>query len=114
DIFIYPPVETKNVIAYGYDEALGTAKVLPDGSVHFKMVEVPDGKNGDIRVAYDVALFPTAPIKSNMEMKREILTGLDETNTALKQRNLLENSAPYLIGLLTLLTAFLYLMATVR
>lgn len=73
NITIYPPKETNDVIAFGYDEAFVKEKVLADGAVLFELGEVPDGKNGDIRVAYDAALFPVAPLTANAVMKGEIM-----------------------------------------
>ncbi len=71
-VTVYPPGETNEVIAYGTDEAFRTESVQPDGSVIFKLGEVPSGTNGDIRVAYDSALFPAAK-KINQTMKNEII-----------------------------------------
>jgi uncharacterized membrane protein len=57
---IHPPKETDDVIAFGYDEAFKKEQILNDGSVLFNFGKVPAGENGDIRVAYDAALFPAA------------------------------------------------------
>src|SRR5690606_15438367 len=69
-VTVYPPAETDDVIAYGTDEAFQTETVQADGSVLFELGEVPAGTNGDIRVAYDSALFPAAE-KMTQTMKEE-------------------------------------------
>ncbi|WP_221567849.1 DUF2207 domain-containing protein [Alkalihalobacillus sp. TS-13] len=71
-VTIHPPRETNDVIAFGYDEAFDKAAVQNDGTVVYKFGKVSDGKNGDIRVAYDKALFPAATDTSDKEMKGEI------------------------------------------
>ncbi|WP_078543704.1 DUF2207 domain-containing protein [Litchfieldia alkalitelluris] len=71
-IIIHPPSPTNDVIAFGYDEASETEKILKDGSVVYEFGEVPYGTNGDIRVAYDRELFPSASITSEKVMKNEI------------------------------------------
>ncbi|MGP4082915.1 DUF2207 domain-containing protein [Pseudalkalibacillus sp. R45] len=71
-VTIHPPRETDDVIAFGYDEAFDKAAVQADGTVVYKFGKVPDGKNGDIRVAYDQALFPAATDISDKKMKGEI------------------------------------------
>ncbi|MGM7700522.1 DUF2207 domain-containing protein [Pseudalkalibacillus sp. Hm43] len=72
-IAIHPPKDTEDVIAFGYDEAYGDEDILPNGTVYFDMGRVPDNTNGDIRVAYDQALFPSATPFSDQPMKEEIL-----------------------------------------
>ncbi|MDQ0252671.1 hypothetical protein J2S74_000043 [Evansella vedderi] len=73
-IHVFPPEETVGeVIAFGYDEAFEKEVVLEGGQVQFQMGMVPAKSNGDIRVAYDAALFPAAPIKSDELMRGEIL-----------------------------------------
>jgi uncharacterized membrane protein YgcG len=81
-ITVHPPKATKNVIAFGYDEAFQTEKVGADGTVVFDLGEVPFGENGDIRVAFGAALFPNAinqagvPIREKLEKAKQDL--LDE------------------------------------
>ncbi|MDZ5472908.1 DUF2207 domain-containing protein [Bacillus sp. 31A1R] len=72
-ITIHPPKETQDVIAFGYDEAFETEEIKADGTVIFQMGEVPYEENGDIRVAYDVILFPDANISADKPMKDQIL-----------------------------------------
>ncbi|WP_261129701.1 DUF2207 domain-containing protein [Bacillus sp. Marseille-Q3570] len=71
-VTIHPPGETDDVIAFGYDEAFDKAAVKTDGTVVYKFGKVPDGKNGDIRVAYDQSLFPAATDITDKKMKGEI------------------------------------------
>ncbi|MBD8071157.1 DUF2207 domain-containing protein [Bacillus sp. PS06] len=73
EIIVHPPTPTSDVIAFGYDQAFQTEHIGQDGTVIFQLGEVPDGKNGDIRVAYDVTLFPSAAVTANKPMKSEIL-----------------------------------------
>lgn len=68
-ILVHPPKETGEVIAFGYDVAFDKEEVLADGSVLFQLGEVPSGENGDIRVAYDASLFPSASIAADKPMK---------------------------------------------
>lgn len=72
-IIVHPPSSTSNVIAYGKDEAFDSEMIQSDGSVIFQLGEVPEGENGDIRVAYDAALFPSATIAADKNMKNSIL-----------------------------------------
>lgn len=73
NIVVHPPKETKEVIAFGYDEAFDKEKIYTDGSVLFQLGEVPSETNGDIRVAYDAAIFPSASIVTDKPMKKEII-----------------------------------------
>lgn len=77
-IIVHPPSETSDVIAYGKDEAFDTEMVQSDGSVIYQLGEVPDGENGDIRVAYDATLFPSANIAADKNMKDSILQDRQE------------------------------------
>ncbi|MEQ2527423.1 DUF2207 domain-containing protein [Bacillaceae bacterium CLA-AA-H227] len=77
-IVVHPPSETSDVIAYGEDEAFDTEMVQNDGSVIFQLGEVPEGENGNIRVAYDAALFPSASISADKNMKDSILQDRQE------------------------------------
>ncbi len=86
NITVHPPKETKNVIAFGYDEAFETENIQSDGSVIFTLGEVPSDENGDIRVAYDAALFPSAAITADKPIKNEILKAhADLINAAIKK-----------------------------
>ena len=81
-IAVHPPSPTDDVLFLGYEEAFETGLSSDDGSVVFKMGEVPEGRNGDIRVIYEPELFP----------------GLAEQNTTVKDQLLadregLENEA---------------------
>jgi uncharacterized membrane protein len=72
-ITVHPPEKTSNVISFGYDEAFETQNLQKDGSVVFKFGEVPYGENGDIRVAYEASLFPSATVTAEKPMRAEIL-----------------------------------------
>ncbi|WP_158599060.1 DUF2207 domain-containing protein [Planococcus salinus] len=57
-IIVHPPAPAEDVEFLGYEEAQDTASLMVDGAVEFNMGEVPEGRNGDIRVIYDAELFP--------------------------------------------------------
>lgn len=77
-ITIHPPEATEDVIAFGYEEAFQTEKIQEDGSILFQLGEVPSGTNGDIRVAYNRELFPSAAQTSDKTMKAEIIRAENE------------------------------------
>jgi uncharacterized membrane protein len=77
-ITIHPPKATDNVIAFGYDEAYQTETIQGDGSVLFDLKEVPSERNGDIRVAFDAQLFPSATFSADKLMREEILKAEQE------------------------------------
>ena len=112
-VTIHPPKPTKEVIAFGYDEAFKTENIKSDGSVLFQYGEVPAGENGDIRVAYDAALFPSAPITSNTPMKEEILKSqqelLDETAATAAMQEKLSTIAKIAIPIFAIILFFLIL-----
>ncbi|MGY0694844.1 DUF2207 domain-containing protein [Virgibacillus sp. FSP13] len=103
DVYVHPPKSTDDVIAFGDEEAFGTAKTKENGVVHFVMGEVPAGSNGNIHVAYDAALFPSATMTKEKPMRDEILqakTELQEKQAAFEERkSFLENLAPYIVGI---------------
>ncbi|MFJ5759222.1 DUF2207 domain-containing protein [Neobacillus sp. NPDC093182] len=72
-ITIHPPQETEDVIAFGYNEAFTAESIQEDGSVLYKLGNVPSNTNGDIRVAYPASLFPHAPLTADKLMKEDIL-----------------------------------------
>ncbi|MEH7252435.1 DUF2207 domain-containing protein, partial [Neobacillus niacini] len=77
-ITIHPPKPTDDVIAFGYDEATNKVTIQEDGAALFHLGFVPDGTNGDIRVAYPVSLFPAAPKTAVKPMKEDILKAKQE------------------------------------
>jgi uncharacterized membrane protein YgcG len=56
-IRVHPPGVSENAEAIGYGEAENTEEVTEDGYVLFDLGYVDDGENGDIRAAFDAALF---------------------------------------------------------
>ncbi|WP_159462199.1 DUF2207 domain-containing protein [Halobacillus sp. Marseille-P3879] len=89
-ITIEPPEPTEAKAAYGEDEAYDTAVTNEDGSVTFELGEVPDGENGDIRVAYDPHLFPATPVTSEEPMLETIQSekeALDEAVAAREEQH---------------------------
>lgn len=97
-VTIHPPKMTTDVIAYGLDEAYKTENIDSDGTVVFKMGLVDSGKNGDIRVAYDNALFSAAPMHDGTmrdEMMREEQKLADKEAAFLARQETLRNLAPY-------------------
>ncbi|AIF45230.1 DUF2207 domain-containing protein [Virgibacillus sp. SK37] len=103
NVFVHPPETTGNVIAYGEDAAADSADIQRNGTVHFSMGSVDSGENGDIRVAYDVSLFPGATITKDQPMKQEILAdkeSLEKEQAAFAHRqDLLSGLAPYIVGI---------------
>lgn len=86
-ITVHPPNPTTEVIAFGYDEAFGTETIQDDGVVVFDLGLVERGKNGDIRVAYDRALFSAVD---------RILDGTIRNELLLENQNLKEKAALFL------------------
>ncbi|SFJ75534.1 Uncharacterized membrane protein [Halobacillus dabanensis] len=71
-ITIEPPEPADIKAAYGFDAAYETVSTTEDGKVVFHLGTVDSGENGDIRAAYDAALFSNAPVKSFEPMLEEI------------------------------------------
>ncbi|WP_158595160.1 DUF2207 domain-containing protein [Oceanobacillus piezotolerans] len=109
-ITVHPPQATSETIAYGFDEAYGTETIQKDGTVIFQLGYVNSGKKGDIRVAYDHAIFPNAKITGNEPIRNELLKEqkeLAEKEAAfLKTQETLNQLAPYLTGIAGLLLFF--------
>lgn len=77
-ITIHPPAATKDVIAFGYDEAFNTEAIHKDGTVVYQLGYVSYGTNGDIRVAYPATLFSSAYKTADKPMKEDILKAEQE------------------------------------
>ncbi|WP_221568687.1 DUF2207 domain-containing protein [Alkalihalobacillus sp. TS-13] len=84
-VTVHPPSGTDDVIAFGYDEAYNTETIQSDGTVVFHFGEVPDNTKGNIRVAVDLQLFPTATA-SEKTMKDEILKAEQELHEQVTAR----------------------------
>ncbi len=67
-ITVRPPAPTQDLIVFGYDAALTEPVVKPDGTVIFHLGKVPSEKNADIRVGYDMDIFPAIvdPLGTNI------------------------------------------------
>ncbi|MBU9711195.1 DUF2207 domain-containing protein [Evansella tamaricis] len=106
-ITIFPPEETTDVIAFGYDEAFQTEMVLENGLVQFTLGMVPSNKNGDIRVAYDASLFPNATNTSEGMMADELEAThqqlINEAIAHAEQKELLQSIGMVLLPVLGLL-----------
>ena len=117
-VTVHPPKETVPIVAFGYDEAFKTEKILPDGSVRFQFGEVPYETNGDIRVGYEPALFPGATLKSNKPMKDEILRAkqdlLDEAQAAAERKEKLSNMAKVVISVYTIILLLLMISTLIK
>ncbi|GIN22931.1 hypothetical protein J1TS3_40650 [Siminovitchia fordii] len=72
-IVVHPPGPADEAIALGYDSAFKTENVADDGTIVYSMGKVEAGENGDIRVAYNSALFPAMQLTANKKMKEEIV-----------------------------------------
>lgn len=103
DVFVHPAKPTDDVIAFGYDEAMDTAATKADGTAHFAMGKVAEGKKGDIRVAYDTALFTNAALTADKPMRDTILkdkADLEAKQAAFeKRKSILNDWAPYIVGI---------------
>ncbi|MFQ3545057.1 DUF2207 domain-containing protein [Halobacillus rhizosphaerae] len=113
-IGVHPPVASSPLAAVGYDEAYGTEKIVNDGSVLFKLGTVPAGENGDIRVAYDPALFSPGTLKNGT-----ILNNFHADKEKMEQKmardhhrhELLQTFSPYLLGFFVLCLVLLVIHA---
>ncbi|MCT2536513.1 DUF2207 domain-containing protein [Aquibacillus koreensis] len=115
DIYIHPPQSTEEVIAFGYDEAQNTLHSEVDGIAHFALGKVQSGENGNIQVAYDASLFPSANIIAE-ENKRDAIiaeqTALKEKLIAFENRqDLFSKIAPFVIGLFTVCLVTVFIIA---
>lgn len=106
-VTIHPPTKTTNVITYGDDLAFDSEEIKESGTVEFDLGHVASGKNGDIRVAYDAALFKTAQITADKLMRKSIESDkqavIDSHNKFENTRESLSNFAPYVLGVLTII-----------
>ncbi|WP_100372074.1 DUF2207 domain-containing protein [Bacillus sp. FJAT-45037] len=114
-ILVIPPEPTTDVIAFGYDEAYKTEAVLEDGQVQFAMGEVPRKRNGDIRVAYDVELFPTSVLTEDKEMHSAIAAAkqglIDAEIAKLARKEWLESIGVILVPLFVFFLFFILVKA---
>ncbi|MEK4803170.1 DUF2207 domain-containing protein [Oceanobacillus sp. FSL K6-0118] len=105
-IYVHPPQETDDAIAIGYDEAEGTEHMEDNGTVIFQMGMVDNGEKGDIHVAYDQELFPTAPVHNNVPIREKLLLEkqamIDKQVAFENRKEGLSRIAPYLFTAFTL------------
>lgn len=94
-IRIFPPseVNVEDVYAFGHDAAYETETILDDGSIVFKLGEVPSETNGDIRAVYPAALFTNAPLAKETKMLSTILA--DEEKYKQRKLKWLEKQDEY-------------------
>ncbi|WP_165967249.1 DUF2207 domain-containing protein [Jeotgalibacillus sp. S-D1] len=116
-ISLFPPKETDDVIAFGYDEAFGKEEIRQDGSVVFEFGRVPDGKNGDIRAAWDGELFSMAPTESS-ELREDLLAeqqnGIDEGILFNERRDLISTIGTAILVLFSLVIAGLIMRGLMK
>ncbi|QDP41172.1 DUF2207 domain-containing protein [Radiobacillus deserti] len=102
DIYIHPPQSTDDVLAIGYDEAEGTVQSTKDGMVHFALGEVESEENGDIRVAYDATLFPSATVIEGKTIRDDITAEIEAYEKKMaayeNRQDFLRGFAPYVVG----------------
>lgn len=115
EVTIHPPQPTQDVIAFGYDMAAESAKVKENGDVHFDLGYVSSGEKGDIRVAYDRNIFPSAAVTDDVTMRGEIEAEqqrlIDERIAFENRQSNLKSITPYIIGTLVVLFIGLLLFA---
>ncbi|UOQ87452.1 DUF2207 domain-containing protein [Gracilibacillus salinarum] len=112
DIYIHPPQSTGDALALGYDEAYETSTIAPDGVVHFAMGEVPSGRNGDIRVAYDASLFAASTMFDGTireEMEADQIRLAEEAAAYENRKEMLSRISPYLISGVTIYLLLLFI-----
>lgn len=104
EVTVHPPQSTDDVIAFGYDAAEESAEIESDSNVYFDLGYVSSGEKGDIRVAYDKNLFPSASITNDKPMRGKIEAEqqrlIDERIMFEEQKSTLGDIAPYIIGVL--------------
>lgn len=115
EVTIHPPQSTDDVIAFGYNAAEESAEIKGSGDVHFDLGNVSSGEGGDIRVAYDNALFPGATITEDTSMREEIVAEeqrlINERIEFEKRQNSLASIAPYILVILASVFIGLLLLA---
>ncbi len=101
-IFVEPPAPAEVKAAYGEEEAYNTEEVQTGGLVVFAMGEVPDGRNGNIRVTYDSDLFSAAALTNDQDMLSAIQSDKAELDANMaakaKQEERWGNWAPYIFS----------------
>lgn len=116
-ISIFPPQKTNDVIAFGYDEAFGKEEIRQDGSVVFEFGTVPDGKNGDIRAAWDAGLFvmsSTEPGELREDLLAEQQNGIDEGIVFNERRDLISTIGTAILILFSVVIAWLSLRGLIK
>lgn len=115
NITVHPPKATDDVIALGYDTAENSEKIMTDGSVVFNLGYVPSAEKGDIRVAYDKTLFPSASITKDIPMKDNIMAEqqnlIDQRIAFEQEQNNLSQISMYVIGFLLVVFILLLFIA---
>lgn len=100
-ISVHPPRPVNDAIAIGYAAAYGTETVRSGGAAVFELGLVESGEDGNIRVAYDKALFPGAAVTENGTIREELIREQQELaeNQAnfLARQDRLTDLAPYLV-----------------
>lgn len=111
-ITVHPPANTSDVIAFGYDEAFQTEEIIAGGAVRFHLGKVPSERNGDIRVAYDAALFPAAELTAERNMMDEILKAeqklYDKAAARVQMRENLAKTAAVIVPIFTFILLFVF------
>ncbi|PPA70435.1 DUF2207 domain-containing protein [Jeotgalibacillus proteolyticus] len=111
-ISLFPPAETDDVIAFGYDEAFETEEIGEDGSVVFEFGTVPDGKNGDVRAAWNAEIFAMAPTEKG-ELREDLLSeqqkGIEEGILFTERRELISTIGIAVMAVLALLLTWVIL-----
>ncbi|MGM0836221.1 MAG: DUF2207 domain-containing protein [Bacillota bacterium] len=117
-VTVYPPTPADEVIAFGYEEAFGTEQLGAEGKVQFQLAYVPSHENGDIRVAYDAKLFPSAPLSGNEPMKEKIISekeeGINEALKTEKVRQALSSTSYILLPLFSFVLGLVIVAAMIK
>ncbi|WP_217587821.1 DUF2207 domain-containing protein [Lentibacillus saliphilus] len=118
NVYVHPPEPVGDVVFLGYDAAWETGEADSSGVVHFNMGYVNSGTNGDVRVAYDQALFSGAPLAANRTIRDDIVADkeqIEADKAAFQQRkNMLDQLAPYVLAGFGLYLIILILRARIQ
>ncbi|MGM9921901.1 MAG: DUF2207 domain-containing protein [Bhargavaea sp.] len=111
-ITVVPPEPSSGTELIGYDAAAGTGTLESDGSARFDLGHVGSGQNGDIRVVFDAALFPSlnavpGTIRDTIAAERKRLAVEQEAAEARHQTAVLIGNIMLPAAILLLLGIFL-------
>ncbi|TFE02265.1 DUF2207 domain-containing protein [Jeotgalibacillus salarius] len=115
-ITLTPPSPTEDVLALGYGEAEGTAVTDASGTVVFNLGHVSEGKNGDVKAAWNAEVF--AVEGTNGEIRSDLMSEIDrqeeEAAAFAETRGWIMNIGIVVLVLEALLLGIIWIRAWVR